>query len=83
MECLIQFLDDIEDLIFGIALKMERIRSAAMTIAILIASLLLQGASILLALYRPPLAIALAALLCAGLIYWNVTPTRARPLHHA
>lgn len=83
MERLVQYLDEIEDFIFGIALVMERIRRAATTIAILVMSIIIQGLGILLALSRPPLAIALASLLCVAMLYSAVTGKPPRRANHA
>jgi hypothetical protein len=80
MECLIQYLDDIEDFIFAIALLMERVRRAARTIAVVAASITMQGLGVLLALSQPPLALALASLLGVGMLYSAVTSS-PQPRH--
>ncbi len=73
MECLIQYLDDLEDFVYAIALLAERIRRATQTIFIIAMSLVIQGLGIALALSRPPLAIAAVSLVTVGMLYRSVT----------
>lgn len=72
MERFVQYLDDIEDLVYAVALLAERIRQAARFLAFLSASLCLQVLGILLALASPPLAVAAASLLLVGMLYRGV-----------
>ena len=73
MERLAQYLDDLEDLFYAIALKMERIRKAAFVGIVLLFSFTLQFLGILLALSRPPLALAVVSLTVVGMLYRGVT----------
>lgn len=69
MECLIQYLDELEDLCYAIALVAERIRQAIKTLVILAVSATLPGFGVLLAIVHPPLALATACLALSGLLY--------------
>jgi Zn-dependent membrane protease YugP len=80
MECLIQYLDEIEDAFYAIALVTERIRRGVQFTAILAISLLLQILGVMLALSQPALALGAVALMSVGLLYRAVTgPTHYRP----
>lgn len=72
MECIIQYLDDLEDLIYAFALKWERIRRAFRFSLFVAASISFQILAVFLALSKPPLAVAVAALLLVGLLYRGV-----------
>lgn len=72
MERFAQYLDDIEDLIYALALMAERIGQAARFLAFVCASLGLQVLGIILALASPPLAVAAASLLLVGMLYRSV-----------
>ena len=69
MECVAQYLDDLEDLVFAFALVWERIRRALHFALFVFASVTLQSLGVLLALTNPPLAVATAALLLVWLLY--------------
>lgn len=69
MECLVQYLDDLEDLIFAVALKAERIRMALSFFLFMITAASLQVLCILIALRHPPIALAVAALLAVGILF--------------
>jgi hypothetical protein len=73
MECLLQYLDDLEDFVFAVALLAERIRRAGQTLLIVALSLVVQLLGITLALSRPPLAIAAVSLITVGMLYRSVT----------
>ena len=73
MERLMQYLDDLEDLIYAVALVMERIRKAVFFGVLLLVSFTLQFLGILLALSRPPLALAVVSLTVVGMLYRGVT----------
>lgn len=79
MECLAQYLDDLEDLFFAAALSAERLRR---TLSMLIAASLMVAAitlGVLLALGQPPLALAVISLLMVTLLYRaTVSPVRLR-----
>jgi len=72
MECIVQYLDDLEDLIYAFALKWERIRSKLRFTMFVVAAVSLQMFGILLALSEPPLAMALAAVLVLCLLNHGV-----------
>lgn len=69
MECLVQWLDEIEDLICAIALKAERIRIALQFFLYMSAAITLQITGVVVALMYPPMALAMAALLSVGMLF--------------
>ena len=69
MECLLQYLDDLDDLVHMLAFAAERIFTFFKALAMLALALGLQGCAVTLALVQPPLALAAASLLCVGLLY--------------
>lgn len=80
MERLIQYLDELEDLFYAIALIMESVRRIARTLFALLSTLIFQVLGILLALSQPPLALAVVAIVSVGLLYRAVvgqTPVQA------
>jgi hypothetical protein len=68
VERLIQYLDDLEDLVFAALLIAEQLLGALKRILFLLGSIGLQIAGVALALYHPPLAMALVTLLVVGLL---------------
>ncbi len=68
MEVLVQYLDDLEDLIYAAALKAERILQAFRFFLFMAASAILQLFGIFIALKNPPLAVAAASLLLVGML---------------
>jgi len=80
MERLAQYLDNLEDLIFAFALKVERIRQVAYFCAFMVVSVSLQAAGVIVALKDPPLALGIVALLVVGALFWSVVghPASAR-----
>ncbi len=76
MERLAQYLDNLEDMFFALGLVGERIRRALQLVVIVIASFLAQFVGILLALSRPPLALAVISLLVVGMLYRSATNGR-------
>jgi multidrug transporter EmrE-like cation transporter len=72
MEVLIQYLDDLEDLIYVVALKAERIREAFQYFLLITISVILQVFAISMALRHPPLALAVASLLLVGMLFHAV-----------
>lgn len=77
MECFIQYLDDLEDFFYGIALAWERIRRICATIFFAVAALALPALTLHLVLTQPPLAVAVSSLLLVGLLYRGaVSPSR-------
>ena len=73
---MIQWLDELDDLIATIGLVSERIRNFYRTLSFLAISLFIQCAGVLLALRHPPLALATAVLLFVTLLYRAVTVPR-------
>ena len=73
MECLIQWIDDLDDLVGVFGLARERIRSFVLAFVFAAASLTLQIGGVLLALSHPPLALATAILMFVTLLYRSVT----------
>ncbi len=69
MECLVQYLDDLEDLIFAVALKAERIRQVVRFFLFMLTAVALQVLGVVVALENPPLALAAVALLLVGMLY--------------
>ena len=80
MECLLQYLDDLDDLFGAFGLVWEKLRRVL--IRLLATSLLLGVASLAmwLALLHPPLALATSTVLFVVLLYRSVTsPTLKSP----
>lgn len=73
MERLAQYLDDLEDFYYAIALLMERVRKAAKLAAFIAAFSALLCLGIMLALLSPPLALAVVSLLIVGFLYFGAT----------
>ena len=68
MERLLQYVDDLEDLLYAAPLIAEQLRRAIQRILFLLGSICLQLAGIVLALNHPPLALAIVTLLLVGLL---------------
>lgn len=80
MERLLQYLDDIDDMLGIAGLVWERLRRSVLRLSALIASLLLIGSGVWLAQNHPPMALATCLLLLVTLLYRSVTsPVRGRP----
>ena len=73
MERLAQYFDDLEDLYYGLALVMERVRRALHISVLLVASFALQFVGVLLALSQPPLALAAVSLAVVTCLYRGAT----------
>lgn len=69
MECLLQYLDEIDDLAGVVGLALESIRRAIRAAIVLSLAVGVQSLGIMLALTRPPLALAAVSLLCAVALY--------------
>ncbi len=69
MERLIQYFDDLEDLIFAAPLVAEQLRRAVQRVLFLLVSIGLQGVGVILALKHPPLALAIVMLLLVGMLH--------------
>lgn len=79
MERLLQYLDDIDDMVGALGLAYERLRRLSLVLIVLAASLVLIAGAISLALIHPPMALATCLLLLVTLLYRAVTsPTRGR-----
>ena len=73
MERLIQWLDDLDDLVYMVGLVGERFRRGLMSLLMTGFLLTIQIGGVLLALRHPPLAMAIAMLLFVSLLYHSVT----------
>ena len=73
MERVIQWLDDLDDLIGMFGLASERIRRVLVAIGLTFAGFLLQLGGILLALSHPPIALATVIIMFVTLLYRSVT----------
>lgn len=73
MERILQWYDDLDDLIWAVGLLGERIRNGVYSLVVTALLLTLQIGGILLALRHPPLALAIAMLLFVSLLYRSVT----------
>ncbi len=69
MERLLQYIDDLEDLIYAAPLIAEQLRRAIQRILFLLASILLQIGGVILALNHPPLGLAVVTLMLVALLY--------------
>ena len=82
MEWLVQFFDDVDDLVAMLGLVAERLRKAIRFVLLLIASVALPAGGIALALLHPPTALGTALILFVSLLYHMVTSPQ-RPLEIA
>ena len=73
MERVIQWLDDLDDLVWVIGLAGERIRRLCVAIGLTLAAFVLQLGGILLALSHPPIALATVIIMFVTLLYRSVT----------
>lgn len=80
MEFLLQWLDDLDDLVAAVALLGERLRRAVRGMLVLAAALGIQAAGMLLAFSRPPLAMALVCLLTVTWLYRGAVGNTPRTL---
>ncbi len=69
MERMLQYLDDIDDLLGAVGLVYERLRSLFLKLVSLLASLSMVALSVVLALESPTLALAIGLLLSLVLLY--------------
>ncbi len=72
MEILAQYLDDLEDLVYAVALLAEKIRSVVQFFLFMVAAVALQSLGVFIALVSPPMAVAVASLLLVGTLYRGV-----------
>jgi len=73
VERLIQYMDDIDDLVGAFGLVYERFRRLALKLLSLLIGALIVGSGIWLALVHPPIALATSILLFVTLLYRSVT----------
>lgn len=73
MECLLQYLDDLDDLFGALGLVWERLRRALLSIVYSAMVLTVAAAGVVLALLHPPLALATSTMLFVILLYRSVT----------
>lgn len=81
MECVLQWLDDLDDLVSAAALLGERVRRAAVRLLVITGILALSALVALLALYSLPLALALVCLLTVTLLYRGTVAGQATRSH--
>lgn len=75
MECLLQYLDNLDDLYGAAGLVWERMRRTLLNIVSCAMVLAVAAGGVLLALAHPPLALATSTLLFVTLLYRSVTGT--------
>lgn len=80
MERFLQYLDDLDDWAGALALTAERLRTVATALVFVGLGVAFQGAGILLALSRPPLALAVVALVGAAGLYRAAVNPLCRPV---
>jgi len=73
MERLLQYMDDLDDLVGAFGLVYERLRRSFLTLIATIAGLIVTASGIWLALVHPPIALATSLLLFVTLLYRVVT----------
>lgn len=72
MERIVQYLDELEDLICAMLMVGETIRRVLQLLLVVAASLVFQTLGVVLALARPPLALAAVSLMIVGMLYRSV-----------
>ena len=80
MERLLQYMDDFDDVIGAFGLVYERLRGILMTIVTLLILAATISSGVLLAIWHPPIALAICALLFVALLYRAVTMPSSEPL---
>lgn len=73
MECLLQYLDDLDDLFGAAGLVWERLRRTLLKLLVLMMAAGVAGAGMWLALLHPPIALATSTVLFVILLYRTVT----------
>ena len=73
MECLLQYLDDLDDLFGIVGLVWERLRRATLKLLAVIMATVAAAAGAWLALLHPPIALATSTMLFVILLYRTVT----------
>ncbi len=77
MECLLQYLDDLDDLYGAVGLVWEKMRRTLLKMISLAMILAVAASGFLFALAHPPIALATSTLLFVTLLYRSVTGTPA------
>ena len=80
MECLLQYLDDLDDLYGAFGLLWENLRQAMMTAVAICALLTTAAAAVWLAVLHPPVALATSTILFVILIYRSATTPTLKSL---
>jgi len=80
VECLLQYLDDLDDLFWGVGLLWERLRKALFGVLTVLLATLVAGAATWLALLHPPVALATSTVLFVVLLYREVTSPSLKTL---
>jgi len=75
MECLLQYMDEIDDLIGVFGLLSERIRGLVLAMITLFVGVAVAASGALLAVVHPPVGLAICILLFVTLLYRKVTST--------
>ena len=73
MECLLQYLDDLDDLFGVVGLVWERLRRTMLKLLAVFMATLVAAAGAWLALLHPPIALATSTMLFVILLYRTVT----------
>jgi hypothetical protein len=79
MERLAQYLDDLEDLFYAVAMLAERIRHVVRFVLFISTAVSIQALGVLLALTNPPIAVAAASLLLVGMLYHGAVQKKPLP----
>ena len=79
MECLLQYLDDLDDLYAAFGLVWERLRRMLLKTISTLMVLAVAAGAVALALSHPPIALATSTMLFVILIYRTVTVVPVRP----
>ena len=72
MELLLQYFDDLDDLVYTIALLGERARAIGILATFICLTVLLQSLGIYAAIANPPITVATGSLLVVGLMYRGI-----------
>lgn len=76
MERFAQMFDDLDDLVYAIGLAWERVRKVVLTVLTVCLGLLLTVGGVTLALFHPPIAMAVVLLVFVSMLYRAVTSPR-------
>ena len=78
MERLLQYLDELDDFYYAIALTWEKIRMYFRLALGLGVAIVAQAVGIYAAVQNPPFAVAAASLLVVSLLYWGTVRNKSR-----